>query len=181
MRRELGRVLVVGYGNPARGDDGLGPAFAEEIAHCGLAGLCVKVEYQLTPEDAVGLGEHEVVVFADATTGGPEPFHLARAPDEAGGAFGSHQIEPSAVLALARILFGARTEGYVLGIRGYDFDGFRTGLSARGRENLEQALAYLVPMLRCGLLRREGISIGGSEMDPALPRGEGEVCLRNDV
>ena len=42
---------------PGRGDDGLGPAFAERIAARGLRGLPVDIDYQLTVEHALQVAD----------------------------------------------------------------------------------------------------------------------------
>ena len=48
-----GTTLLIGYGNPGRGDDGLGPAFARRIAARGLPGVTVEIDYQLTVDHAL--------------------------------------------------------------------------------------------------------------------------------
>ena len=47
-------------------------------------------------------------------------------------------------------MFGAKTEGYILGIRGYEFHEFGERLSDRARDNLAAALAFIEPLLRDG-------------------------------
>ena len=49
---------------------------------------------------------------------------------------------------MARDLFSARTQGYVLGIRGHEFDEFDERLSSKARINLDSALAFVEPVLR---------------------------------
>jgi len=143
-------VLVIGYGNPGRLDDGLGPAFAEALERLHLPGVTVESDYQLTVEDAARVAEHDVVVFADAAVRGPEPFHFG--PVEGGRdlAFSTHAVAPGAVMALAQRLFGARTRGFVLGIRGYRFDAFGERLSERARRNLHQAVEFFRAVLAEG-------------------------------
>ena len=52
-------------------------------------------------------------------------------------------------MALACELFGAKTKGYVLGIKGYTFNEFGEGLSAGALKNLATALMRRpVPMTR---------------------------------
>ena len=147
------KVLLIGYGNPGRLDDGLGPALAARFAERPeSAALTVESDYQLTIEDAAQVAEHDVVVFADASVNGREPFFFKRiAPAEPPGlGFSSHSAQPEGVLALARQLFGARTEGYTLGIRGYEFNEFGERLSDRARANLAQAAAFLEALLDSG-------------------------------
>jgi hydrogenase maturation protease len=142
------RVLVIGYGNPGRLDDGLGPALAEAVEQLDIPGVTVESDYQLTVEDAAAAAAHEYVVFADASVRGPEPFcFTAVRPMEHTG-FSTHSVEPEVVVALARALFQADTRGYALGIRGYRFHEFGEALSDRARENLAAALRFLVPVLK---------------------------------
>ena len=134
-----GRTLFLCYGNPGRLDDGLGAAFAAAFA--APEGVDVEADYQLSVEDAETLSHYRTVVFVDAAASGPEPFSLRRVdPEGAMLSFSSHSVSPAALLALARQLFSAETEGYVLAIRGYDFDDFGERLSAGARRNLRAAL-----------------------------------------
>jgi hydrogenase maturation protease len=67
------RILLIGYGNPGRQDDGLGPAVAAEMAKLGLAHLTVYDCYQLNIEDAIDVAEHDAVWFVDASKVGESP------------------------------------------------------------------------------------------------------------
>ncbi len=61
------RVLVYGYGNPGRLDDGLGPALVRELSRRGLrAEADLETAYQLQVEDAARVAEYDLVIFADA-------------------------------------------------------------------------------------------------------------------
>ncbi len=142
------KVLVIGYGNPGRLDDGLGPALAEALAARAIPGLTVDADYQLVVEDAAAVAAFDVVIFADAAVEGREPFGFR--PVEPGGelSFSSHSCEPEAVMAMAQRLFQANTRGYALGIRGYTFNEFGEGLSAAARDNLEAALAFVDGVIR---------------------------------
>jgi len=147
LNEPLVRVLLIGFGNPGRGDDGLGPAFAEAIQLLNAPNVTVDSDYQLNVEDAAAVAEHDVVVFVDADASGAEPFSFCRLDPKAEMSFSSHSAEPAAVLALARELFHAETKGYVLGIRGYVFDHFVETLSERASENLRLALDWFVGAL----------------------------------
>jgi len=114
-------TLLIGYGNPGRGDDGLGPAFARRIAALGLPGLTVEIDYQLTVDHALMISGAERVVFADAALDAEAPFYFRPVDPAAGGSLGSHSVSPDDAVALARLLFGAAPEGFVLGLRGAAF------------------------------------------------------------
>ena len=140
-------VLLLGYGNPARRDDGLGPAFAEEGGRLGLD-LTVDSNYQLAAEDAETLSRHDQVVLVDATTDGPEPFGFERLQSEPDWSISTHSISPGALLALTREAFGREPECFVLGIRGYQFEHFTEDLTPAARANLEKALVFFQSWLR---------------------------------
>jgi len=57
--------------------------------------------------------------------------------------FSTHSIEPDNVLGLAYELFKAKTQGYILGIRGYDFNEFGQYLSEKAKNNLKDAVIFL--------------------------------------
>jgi hydrogenase maturation protease len=148
MSDGAGKVLLIGYGNPGRLDDGLGPALADAIAKLAIPGVTVDAAYQLNVEDAAAIAEHDVVVFADADLAGPEPYWFRRIEPKAAWSFSTHSIDPDAVLGMAQQMFKAKTEGYILGIRGYDFDEFGERLSDRARGNLVAATAFIEQVLR---------------------------------
>jgi hydrogenase maturation protease len=142
------RALVLGYGNPGRRDDGLGPACALAIAGRELPGVVAETRYQLQIEDAARVADFETVVFVDADRAGPEPFRLSRIRPRAGFAFTTHSLAPEAVLALAEAHFGCRAAAYLLAIRGEDFDGFGEVLSPPAVDNLRRAAEHLADLLR---------------------------------
>jgi hydrogenase maturation protease len=150
-----GKILLIGFGNPGRLDDGLGPACAEAVAALELDGVTVDSDYQLTVEDAAAAAEHEVVIFADASVNGKEPFSFERVEPAVEMSFSTHSVDPASVMALACDMFAAATRGYILAIRGYEFDAFGERLSARAAENLEAAVAHVAALIRSGELLRE--------------------------
>ena len=142
------RLLLIGYGNPGRRNDGLGPAFAAEVERLGLAGVSVDSNYQLVVEDAEAVARHPLLVLADAAADGPEPFSFQRLEPELHYEFTTHSLSPGSLLALAGEAFGRAPAGWLLGIRGYEFDEFGEGLSAKARRNLEAALVFFSGWMR---------------------------------
>jgi hydrogenase maturation protease len=136
-------VLVYGYGNPGRRDDGVGPAVIEALEPLGLEGVTFDSNYQLSVEDAAAVAAHDVVVFVDADATGPEPFWFGAIAPAWDAGFSTHSVRPEAILALARGALGGTAAGYVLGVRGYAFDEFGEELTDGARRNMEAALAFL--------------------------------------
>ena len=141
------RVLVLGYGNPGRQDDGLGPALAEALAALSLPGVSVDSDYQLMVDDAASFREADLVVLADAAVQGPEPFFVQRVEPRSGASFTSHGVDGPELAGLARDLFHVTPPVYQLGIRGYLFDTFEERISDKARANLEEALRFLAGAL----------------------------------
>lgn len=137
------RILLIGYGNPARGDDGLGPLLAARIEALGIPCLTVDIDYQLTVDHAALIAAHDVVVFADAMAGLAEPYRLTRVDGGTPATLGSHQVSPEAALALAGLLFAKTPPGWMLAIAGEDFGAIKEGLSPLASANLEGAVAFL--------------------------------------
>lgn len=142
------KILLIGFGNPARADDGLGPALAEAIEAKNISGVTVDADYQLTIEDSAHVAEHNIVIFADASINGAEPFSFETIEAKEYDSFSSHSVEPAQVLALAENLFNSKAAGYILGIRGYEFDDFGSLISEKAKANLEKAVDFVEKLLK---------------------------------
>lgn len=138
------KMLIYGYGNPGRLDDGLGPAFAERMQALDLAGVMVESNYQLNIEDADTISSYDCVVFVDASVDAAPPFSFEPLERrEAMVGFSSHSITAESLLGLADQLFSATPEAYMLGIRGYEFNDFGERLSNQALLNLRESVRFL--------------------------------------
>ena len=144
----MSKVLLIGFGNPGRIDDGLGPALADAIEKISLEDVTVDSNYQLTVEDSSAVADHDVVIFVDASVDCSEPFAFSKIEPKADISFTTHSIEPESVLGLAYQLFDAKTSGYLLGIRGYEFNEFGERLSDKAQNNLLEAIKFIEDVLR---------------------------------
>jgi len=150
MKSGRARVLLIGYGNPGRMDDGLGPALAACIEGLGIPGVAVESDYQLTVEHAHDISNYDVTIFVDADTSGREPFYFNRLAPSVTSGLGSHEVSPGEVVSLALTLFGAKTRSYMLGIRGYEFNGFGERLSNLASRNLQAAVDFISTVVSKG-------------------------------
>ena len=133
---EHGDLLVIGYGNPGRGDDGLGPEFARRLAATAKPGIRVEIDYQLTVDHAQMVASAGRVLFVDAAMNLAAPCTLRRLSPDPRAALDSHSLSPEAVLALADILYGQCAEASVLAIGGESFGEVHEGLSPVAHRNL---------------------------------------------
>jgi hydrogenase maturation protease len=133
-------VFVVGYGNPMRGDDGVGQEVARALATgppetAGLAGANIIWEHQLLPEMATDVYGACYCVFIDAAYDHrpagtvtvrllPRPRPTGewapRSPRRLGFAGCWQDLGPQALLELARDLHGEAPSGAVVGVTAED-------------------------------------------------------------
>jgi hydrogenase maturation protease len=136
-------ILLIGVGNPSRGDDALGPQCIERLAELSLSEVELLTDFQLQVEFALDLAQRREVVFIDASETGPEPYELRPVGRAEGRSHTSHAIAPEAVLAACQHVGVVPPEqAHVLAIRGYGF-ALGEGLSKRAADNLEAALKLL--------------------------------------
>jgi hydrogenase maturation protease len=140
-------ILIYGFGNPGREDDGAGVALAEQVRAAALPGVTADSNYQLNIEDALLLRGHDLVVFADASKNAVGQFRFSRLEPVASVAFTTHAVPPEAVLALCLQLYQTAPPAYLLEIGGASCT-LREGLSAAAAENTAAAEAFLLNLLR---------------------------------
>jgi hydrogenase maturation protease len=142
------KILLLGFGNPARADDGLGPALVEIIESKNIPDVTVEANYQLAIEDASQIAENNIVIFVDASTKDSKPFSFEPIEAKFSSSFSTHTIEPAHILALAETLFNSKAKGFILAIRGYEFDSFSEGLSDKAKSNLKKAASFIENLLK---------------------------------
>lgn len=140
-------ILIIGIGNPSRGDDALGPLAIERLEALDLAGVELLTDFQLQVEYALDLAGRRRVIFVDASVSGSEPFALAPVRPAEDASYSSHELSPAAVLHACQKLCGEAPAAEVLGIRGYGFE-LGEGLSPQATANLDAAMAFLAGRLR---------------------------------
>lgn len=146
-------LAVIGYGNPLRRDDGVGPALAEILEkRFSQYGLKVIVTHQLVPELAEELAGKEVtaVLFLDAGTSDgneQERVTIRRVAAEASSPALGHHFSPVDLLAYTELFRGTPLPAWQLTIRGSDF-GFGEGLTAQVKLSLVEAGQRLEVFIR---------------------------------
>ena len=129
------RVLVLGFGNTLRRDDGVGAVAAERMVadpRFDAPSVEVRAAYQLLPEMAMDFAACSLVVFVDADMRGL-PGSIEIRPIAAGAArsdaderaepgASSHHVGAGELVALAEELTGHRPEAVAVGIGVVDLD-----------------------------------------------------------
>ena len=145
------RILVYGYGNPGRQDDGLGIALVDRLETWAkqnqIPGIAFDTNYQLNIEDAEAISNHDLVIFADASEEEMEDFCLSVEDGTGKLAFTTHSASPSYILKLCQELFQKEPLVLLLHIKGYAWD-FNEGISDRAADNLKAAFDYMTNILK---------------------------------
>lgn len=124
-------TLIIGYGNPLRGDDGIGYRAAEMLTKGGgetpppqAAGVEVIACHQLTPELAPRIAEADRLILIDACAfGAPGTIsEQALVPQQADGASLTHHVDAAGLLAMTQILYGHAPSTTLLTVSGGSFD-----------------------------------------------------------
>ena len=117
------RILILGYGNPFRSDDGLGWHVAVQLFRCTSSPeIEVLPCLQLSPELAEPISRAECALFIDsARQGTPGEFQCRQIEPIAGAASFTHELSPPVLLGIARELYGAYPEAFVRTICGESF------------------------------------------------------------
>ena len=139
--------LVIGIGNPSRGDDAIGPVAIERLEALALPNVALLTDFQLQVEHALDLLGACEVYFVDASVACAAPFALTTLAPAADATATTHELSPAAVLETCRRLgAGPLPPAWVLAVRGYEF-ALGTPLSPTAAANLDAALEALVGRL----------------------------------
>lgn len=146
------KILVYGYGNPGRADDGLGIAFAEAIESWvvknNIENVSCESNYQLNIEDSEIISQYDIVLFADASLEEISSVSLTKVlPSDSRVEFSMHAVSSAFVLDLCNQIYNVTPQTWLIHIKGFDWD-FREGFSIDAKINLEKALNLMKPLIQ---------------------------------
>ena len=137
MLSKENKIILIGFGNIYRKDDGLGLALIDRMPS--------DIQKLEVPEISIDLVEtvkdFDIVVFVDAAVDG-ENFTFREITLKDSTFPLSHHMSCEELLVWTRALYKVKPKAYLLSIRGYDFD-FGEEISEKAKKNLEEASAYL--------------------------------------
>lgn len=160
----MDKLLVIGYGNPDREDDGvawyvlhalanhfqvpvLSPGDVEPDNQDSFPYPHLIFSLQLMPEMAEMFTRYQAVCFVDAHTGIYEE-ELRIAPLEPGYQTSpfTHHLTPETSLLLAKMLYGQAPQGLMVSVRGYSF-GYKTELTPTTAALSQTAITHIIQWL----------------------------------
>jgi hydrogenase maturation protease len=119
------RMLVIGYGNPLRGDDGLGWQVVDCLEKAGTDEQVKFVAvHQLTPELAEPISQSDLVIFVDASyEGNPGSWRCeAIAPQGEPPNALAHYFTPIGLLGYADAVFKAKPRSLLISVAALSFE-----------------------------------------------------------
>ena len=121
------KILIVGYGNPYREDDGVGHIIAEAIEKWAsekkFDNLTVITAYQLELEMVEDVAVHDFVVFIDAHIENySEGIVFEKVVPKESKGFTTHVFGPGDLAALSERFYNHVPEIFILSVPGYKFD-----------------------------------------------------------
>ena len=139
-------TLVLGWGNPSRGDDALGPRCVQALRVALPARMREHVEfiddYQLQVEFALDLVGRQRLLFIDASMACAAPFATRLALPRRDSSISSHSLSPEALLQVFVDLQGTNPpSAIVLEIRGTSFE-LGEPMTFAAQQHLAEATAW---------------------------------------
>ena len=145
------KILIYGYGNPGRQDDGLGNLFVDEAQKwavaAGLNNVSFDSNYQLNIEDAAEITEHDIVIFVDASIEDISDFLLTDIKPDAKVEFSMHSVSPAFVVHLCKDIYPHTPKAFLLHLKGYEWE-FKEGITQKAYQNFSKAFEYMKPLLK---------------------------------
>lgn len=140
-------LLVIGYGNTLRGDDGVGPHVAEAVGALHLPGVRTMICQQLSPEHAEPISSADQVVFVDAAVDAPREVQLRELEPGETTQLMAHAADPRTMLALARDVFGHAPKAWWLTIPAEKME-FSEDLTPIAQSGCAEAVKKIQSLLR---------------------------------
>lgn len=140
-------ILIIGYGNTLRGDDGVGPRVAEAVEKLRLSNVRTLICQQLSPEHADPISRAQSVIFVDAAMDAPMEVQLRPLEPGETSQLMAHAADPRTMLALARDVFGHAPAAWWLTIPAVKME-FGEELSPEARRGCSEALEMIQSLCR---------------------------------
>lgn len=158
------KTLLIAYGNPYRGDDGIGAWILQNIkgdrllyswpessaqepkeTKKGTSSIDKLVLQELTLDLAETLARYDLVVFIDAAISG-QPFTWRELKADNVSSPLSHHLPPEKLLFYAELLYQKTPHAFLLSVQGDSFE-FEEQLSPEAEKNSRLALKQLEDFL----------------------------------
>jgi hydrogenase maturation protease len=150
-------LLIIGVGNPSRGDDALAPMLLARLREWVSRNsqedrIELLEDFQLQVEHAADMQQRERVLFLDAGINTPPPYTVDRVQPHPGRALLSHSLPPEDVLATYVQVFQRQPPpSFLLCVSGAAFE-LGGSLSRHAARNLEAACTFAIELVQAAEL-----------------------------
>ncbi len=141
-------VLIIGYGNTLRSDDGAGQLVAEKIDNLQWENVRTMAVHQLTPELAFDIAESEMVIFIDAYAciENQAQLKVESLKIEENQVILAHSINPTTLLNLSHKLYDKLPPAWWVLIPAINFD-FGENISFVTKQSIEEAISCIKDLI----------------------------------
>ncbi|MFZ1396998.1 MAG: hydrogenase maturation protease [Candidatus Promineifilaceae bacterium] len=156
----MNKTVIIGIGNPLRGDDGAGWAVVDAIWAEPIEGVTAVSSHQLLPELIDLFRQAMQVIFVDASVvGEPGDVAITAVLPEMDGPAATHHLHPGVLLALGLKIYGRMPPAYLITISGDDF-GYQETLSAKVARGVGTAVCQIRQLVdRASFFSEPGVSL----------------------
>ncbi|MEW6615558.1 MAG: hydrogenase maturation protease [Thermodesulfobacteriota bacterium] len=146
VETKLSSIWIIGYGNPQRRDDGIGPyavtKLREILKH--REEIHFFAPHQLEPDLAFELKDAALIIFVDAAMnelrGGWEWTRVE--PELRSLSYLTHHFNPAFLLGLLQSLYNENPEAWMISVQGEDFD-IGEGLTKEVEDRVSEVVAEI--------------------------------------
>ncbi len=146
----MAKTLVIGYGNPLRGDDSFGHRAVEKLKQEVIDNEVQFIDcQQLMPEMAEQVSKADLVLFVDADMDGVSgTIHSRRiiASQKPAADSLAHHLDPCALLGLAQTLYHRAPEAILMTVTGECF-GYGSQLSTEVAKALPGIVQHMKELI----------------------------------
>lgn len=143
-------ILIIGYGNTLRGDDGVGVRVAEIIEGKNYPNTRVISVHQLTPELAEDIAGSDLVIFVDAVFSDRPEIQIETLESSGDWKNLGHAENPSSLLAFTRSIYQKTPIARGVYIPAVNCE-FGEELSEVTRKGMEEAIGAIEKIIRSDL------------------------------
>jgi hydrogenase maturation protease len=135
-------MLILGIGNPLRGDDGIGAHVCVQLEELNIPGISVQTTHQLHTEWIFTFQQYDAVLLVDASLSDHEVVIRPISTAAVSSSNLSHHMAASQIAALTSLIVGSSTLFFECAVPGDAF-GLSDQLSEKGRMHADLAVASI--------------------------------------
>ena len=137
------KILLIGYGNPTRMDDGVGWYIAKMIRESISDRIDVMEADQLSIEMIEDIKDRQVVIFVDAHVSEEDDWiRISEVQPDSKLGLTAHIVSPSNLLSICQSIYNKYPKAYLYSVKGVNFD-FSEELSEQTRKSADEAIKLL--------------------------------------